>query len=379
MKIWVFFWSRSAEHDVSITSAYVVMKWLARIPEYEIVPIYITREWSWYSDPSYTDIKNLKNLKPDHEILLNLSSSDQKMHLEKRISWVFSKKELLTIDVAFHVIHGLGGEDGSIQWLCELLRVPYVWPGILGGSMTLDKCISKEIFRAHGFPITKYLVYKRGESDTKVIENELRYPLFVKPYNLGSSIGISRVTDVQWLTEAIEVAEHFSDTVIIEEWVVNPIELNCAVAEIDGEIVTSLVEQPIPNAEFLSFEAKYIVSDEGGWSMSGNKKRLKIPAEIPDDITEKIQSMTKELFQIFRLGWAPRIDWLYDKEENQLYVNEINPIPWALQFHLWEASGINQRDFLKWLIQSAIVQNERRNVHIDFKSNILDHTISFMK
>jgi D-alanine-D-alanine ligase len=305
--------------------------------------------------------------------------NDSKMHLMQNKKWLFSKKNEIILDACFHVFHWLAWEDWSIQWLCELLEVPYVWPGILWWATTLDKIITKDILKANNLPIVPYITFEKWKWDIKKIESTLNYPMFVKPYNLWSSIWISKVKNTKELQDAIEVAEHFSNDIIIEEWVNNLIELNCAVYENNSHIITSLVEQPISWTDFLSFDEKYIISWDGGWTMTWNKKKVNIPALIPDEVTNKVQDMAKSIFKIFRLWWAPRIDFLYDEKENKLYVNEINPIPWAMQIHLWEKSWLTQTEFLKNLIESAFAQNERRKVNIDFKSNILDHTISFMK
>lgn len=378
--VWVFFGSKTAEHDVSITSAYVVMKWLKKIPEIELHPIYVTDKWKWFYHKEFDNIKKIKDFDfSKREVSIIMWENDNKMHLQVVKHWVIKKKEHLDLDVCFHVFHWLAWEDGSIQWLCELLEVPYVWPGILGWAATLDKIITKDILRANNLPIVPYTHFEKWKWNIKKIEAELTYPMFVKPYNLWSSIWISKVKNTKELKDAIEVAEYFSNDIIVEQGVNNLIELNCAVYENNSQIITSLVEQPIANADFLNFEEKYIISWDGGWTMTWNRKKVNIPAQIPDEVTTKVQDMAKSIFKIFRLWWAPRIDFLYDEKDNNLYVNEINPIPGAMQIHLWEKSGVSQTEFFKNLIDSAIAQNERRKVNIDFKSNILDHTISFMK
>lgn len=378
--IWVFFGSKTAEHDVSITSAFVIMKWLEKITDYEVFPIYITNKWKWVYNRDFVDIKKIKDFDFSWvELSLNLWENDSKMHLTQKQKWLFGSKDEIVLDVAFHILHGLAWEDGSIQWLCELLEIPYVWPWILGWATTLDKIITKDLFKANNLPIVPYLYFTKWEAVIENIEKTLNYPMFVKPYNLWSSIWISKVENIDELKNAIEVAEHFSSEIIVEEWVSNLIELNCAVCEKNGEIITTFVEQPSADSNFLSFEKKYLVNDDWWWTMTGNKKIVKIPADIPTDIATKIQEMSKKIFKLFRLGWAPRIDFLYDEKNNLLYVNEINPIPWAMQMHLWEKSGISQIEFLQILIDSAIKQAEKRKVNIDFKSDILNHTISFMK
>ncbi|MDD5213371.1 MAG: D-alanine--D-alanine ligase [Candidatus Gracilibacteria bacterium] len=375
----VFFGSRSAEHDVSITSAFVVMKWLIKAG-YNVLPIYINQKGKWLYNKDFSDIKKIKDAdNTGMELSIKLGEVDNKMHLEQSKKGLFSGKEQIDLDIAFHVLHGLAGEDGSIQGLCELVGIPYVGPGILGGSTTLDKIITKDIFVSNNLPIVPYIHFEKGNANLSDIEIKLNYPMFVKPYNLGSSIGVSKVENTEELKNAIEVAEHYSNEIIVEEGVNNLIELNCAVCEKDSEVITTLVEQPTTNANFLSFEEKYIVTDNGGGTMSGNETKVHIPALIPENIALDIQEMSKKIFKIFKLGGAPRIDYLYDEKNDKLYVNEINPIPGAMQMHLWEKSGLSQIDFMHTLIASAVAQNDRRNVNTEFKSNILDHTISFMK
>lgn len=377
--VWVFFGSRSAEHDVSITSAFVVMKWLIKAG-YNVLPIYINQKGKWLYNKDFSDIKKIKDADNTWmELSIKLWEVDNKMHLEQSKKWLFSGKEQIDLDIAFHVLHGLAGEDGSIQGLCELVWIPYVWPGILWGSTTLDKIITKDIFVSNNLPIVPYIHFEKWNANLSDIEIKLNYPMFVKPYNLGSSIWVSKVENTEELKNAIEVAEHYSNEIIVEEWVNNLIELNCAVCEKDSEVITTLVEQPTTNANFLSFEEKYIVTDNWGGTMSGNETKVHIPALIPENIALDIQEMSKKIFKIFKLGGAPRIDYLYDEKNDKLYVNEINPIPGAMQMHLWEKSGLSQIDFMHTLIASAVAQNDRRNVNTEFKSNILDHTISFMK
>lgn len=375
----IFFWSRSTEHEVSITSAYVVMKWLKRAG-FTVFPIYITANGKWIYNPQFTNIKHIKDFQGEgEELSIVFPEIDGRMHLIQSKSGLFKKTIKIEIDVAFHALHGLAGEDGSLQWLCEMVGVPYVWPGILGGATTIDKTITKSILSAHHFPIVPYVTFQKGMGNIEMIESMLKYPLFVKPYNLGSSIGISKVHTTTELRQAIEVAEYFAPEIIIEQWVENLIELNCAACEKNGEIITTLVEQVNSETGFLSFDEKYIASETGTGSMTWDQKKVIIPAHIPDEVTREIQDMTRNIFQLFRLWGAPRIDFLYDQKNKKVYVNEINPIPWALQIHLWDKSWIAPANFVALLIQSAIQRNESRKVNTSFSSNILDHTISFMK
>lgn len=196
----------------------------------------------------------------------------------------------------------------------------------------------KDVFKSLAIPLVKYLVFTKESYDAKKVEQEIGYPLIVKPANLGSSIGISKVTSAEDLQNAVEVALYYDQHIMIETCVQNLMELNCSVSEVNGEIITTVVEQPIGSTEFLSFEEKY-VSNDGG-TMQGLKNRVKIPADIPEELAERIQNYCKTIYAgLFCKGGAPRVDFLYDKVSGALYVNEINTIPGALQMHLWDKSG----------------------------------------
>jgi len=207
---------------------------------------------------------------------------------------------------------------------------------------------------------------------------ELQYPLFIKPANLGSSIGVSRAMNETELKQAIEVAFHYDSHLLVEEGVNNPMELLQCVMKKDSQVVTSLIQQPVTNGDFLSFDEKY-TGEEGG-TMQGLEEKVITPAPISEIRTIEIGNMSKLIFQAFSCeGGAPRIDYLYDKEQDRVYVNEVNAIPGALQMHLWEKSGFSQAEFLNNLIETAITRNNTQDTNIDFKSNILDYTLSFVK
>jgi D-alanine-D-alanine ligase len=381
MNIGVMFGSRSVEHDVAITSAYGVMKGLEKIWKYDIYPIYVSRSGKWIYDKKLIEINAFKDFDEknyiDQEVKI-VAWSQKKLILEVGKKGWFSKPEMLEIDFVFPIFHGVNGEDGSIQGLLDMLQVPYMWPSISGSAIGMNKVIMKNMFKSLSLPITKYLVFKKWEEDIQAIESTIPYPLIVKPANLWSSIGISKVTHQGELKNALEVAFHYDQHAIIEECVPNLMELNCSVSEKDGEIITSLVEQPVSTADFLSFEEKYIASDGG--TMQWLKNKVRIPAEIPDELTKKIQEYSKIIYAwLFCNGWAPRIDYLYDKVAQKLYVNEINTIPWALQMHLWVKSDMSVTALLENLMAVGFQKAKEKEINIDFQSNIIGHTIDFMK
>lgn len=381
MNIGVMFGSRSVEHDVSITSAYAVMKWLEKIGTHSIYPIYVTRTGKWIYDNRFTDINSFKDFSEDMYIgkeLNVITGSNKRLVLEQTWNWMFSKTQRMELDFIFPIFHGMNGEDGAIQWMLDMLQVPYMWPSISWSAIGMNKIIMKNIFKSLNLPITKYLVYKKGTENIQEIESTLPYPMIVKPANLGSSIGISRVKTQQDLKDALELAFHYDEHIIVEVCVQNLVELNCSVTEKKWEVITSEVEQPVSASDFLSFEEKYIATDGG--TMQGVKNKVKIPADIPQELANQIKEYSKIIYKwLFCNGGAPRIDYLYDKGANKLYVNEINTIPGALQLHLWVKSGFTVGEFLENLIEVWFQKAKDKQINIDFQSNIIGHTINFAK
>ncbi len=400
MNIWVVFGSRSAEHDVSITSAYAIMSGLRKQTDHKVFPIYITREWQWIHDPAFAEINafttfDAENYKNTH---FNIDFSKSKQLCFTQVSWgMFWKKVSAELDFIFPILHGMNGEDGTIQGIFDMLQVPYMGPSVQGSAVGMNKIVMKKVFAKLDIPLVPYIELKKRNntfleeftqsskdfSDSLSSQWEssvesLWAALIVKPANLGSSIGISRVEDIEWLKNAIEIASHYDNDIMVEKCVPNLMELNCSVSEVNGEVVTTVVEQPIGSTEFLSFEEKY-VADDGG-TMQGLKNRVKIPAEIEPKLSERIQNYCKVIYENLFCKWgAPRIDFLYDRASWELYVNEINTIPWALQIHLWEKSGYPVGDFLQNLIDTGVQKSLERKVNIDFESNIIGHTIAFTK
>jgi len=381
MNIWVVFGSRSAEHDVSITSAFAVMSWLKKQTSYNVFPIYITRNWKWIYDEKFMDINAFtsfdENDYKNQDFQIDFSKSE-KLYFTQKSKWVFWKKVSWELDFIFPVLHGMNWEDGTIQGIFDMLQVPYMWPSVQGSAVGMNKIVMKAVFKSIWIPLVSFITATKETYNKEYIQKDLAFPLIVKPANLGSSIGISKVETIDDLDNAVEIALHYDSYIMIEECVQNLMELNCSVSEVNWDVVTTVVEQPIGSTEFLSFEEKY-VADDGG-TMQWLKNRVKIPADIPNELSEKIQNYCKTIYtNLFCKGWAPRVDFLYNKESKELYVNEINTIPWALQMHLWDKSWYPVWDFLENLINTGIQKSKERKVNIDFESNIIGHTIAFTK
>ena len=381
MNIGVVFGSRSAEHDVSITSGYAVMMGLKKNTDHRIFPIYITREWKWIYDPAFIEINTFTTF--DENKYKNTSfnidfSQTKKLCFTQSSGWILGKKISAELDFVFPVLHGMNGEDGTIQGIFDMLQVPYMGPSVQGSAVGMNKIVMKSVFKANDIPLVDFLTATESTYNKEYTLKELGLPLIVKPANLWSSIGISKVESAEDLDNAVEIALHYDSYIMIEKCVQNLMELNCSVSEVKGEIVTTVVEQPIGSTEFLSFEEKY-VSQDGG-TMQGLKNRVNIPAKISPELSDRIQNYCKIIYSNLFCKWgAPRIDFLYDSKSGELYVNEINTIPGALQMHLWDKSGYPVGVFLQNLINTGIEKSLERKVNIDFDSNIIGHTIAFTK
>jgi D-alanine-D-alanine ligase len=381
MNIGIVFGSRSAEHDVSITSAYGVMMGLKKNTEHNVFPIYITREWQWIHDPAFCEINTFTTFDvskyKNTDFQIDFSKS-QKLCFTQSSGWILGKKVSAQLDFIFPVLHGMNWEDGTIQGIFDMLQVPYMGPSVQWSAVGMNKIVMKDVFKSLDIPLVSYLNFTKDNYSAQQVESELGFPLIVKPANLWSSIGISKVESAEDLDNAVEIAFHYDNNIMVEKCVQNLMELNCSVSEVKWEVVTTVVEQPIGSTEFLSFEEKYVADD--GWTMQGLKNRVNIPAKISPELSERIQDYCKIIYTNLFCKWgAPRIDFLYDSKSEQLYVNEINTIPGALQMHLWDKSGYPVWDFLQNLIDTWVQKSLERKVNIDFDSNIIGHTIAFTK
>lgn len=373
----VMFGGKSTEHEVSITSAYAVIKNLQKYTSYEITPIYVAKNGQRYSDPSLMDLKTYKNFTlPAHQVSVEIQQ-DHKLHISFDSAKLFGKKEQKTLDVIFLVFHGKNGEDGSIEGMLDFLEVPYVGPSVLGAATTIDKRTTKDILLAHNLPAIPYLSFDATTLDFDKIEDTFSYPLFVKPYNGGSSIGVSKCFSRDDLVQGCEVGLHFSHEILVEPSIEHALELSISVMEHEWVIITTEIQQPLSAESFLTFDQKYIV-EKWWWGMSGVADKVLIPAPVSPEITAHIKDMCKHIYRIFRLTWAPRIDFLYQPDLNKLSIIEINTIPGAMQMFLREKSWVSPKTFLESLIKNAL-STSYDSTSIDFSSSILDNTISFAK
>jgi len=374
INVGVVFGGRSVEHEVSIISAQQVIKGLDK-DKYYPVPIYISKEGAFYTGDSLREVTHFKDIKKllaeCSRVIFAKDENNNRVNLIK-YPLSFLPKKLATVDVMFPVLHGSHGEDGKIQGLFETLDVPYVGCNVLSSAITMDKIMTKKVLETHGIPVVDSVwFYSRRcatdlDSVIKEIENKLRYPVIIKPADVGSSIGIGKAANVEELKDALDLARCFSDKILVEKMLVGFREINCSVLGDQSEAKASVCEEPITGNDILTYQDKYMSGGSKG--MSGARRI--IPAEIPAELAANIKSMSMEAFSILGCCGVIRIDFLL--ADNKIYINEVNTIPGSLAFYLWSEIGITFDQLLEELILLGLKRaREKRNIIFTQDSNLL--------
>ena len=371
----VVFGSRSVEHDVSIVTAQQVIRAL-NPAKYEVVPIYITRDGRWLTGAPLTEIRtfqteNVAELMGVRETIISPSVQHHGI-ITPPVAGYMARNTLRRMDVIFPVIHGTHGEDGTLQGILELADVPYVGCGVLASAVANDKITAKAVLREYGIPVLEYAVIRREDwgrerdSLLDTIEARIAYPWFVKPATLGSSIGIGRPADRAAAIAAIEVAISFDRRILVEPALEGAIEINCAVLG-NSDPRPSVLEQPISFQEFLTYDDKYL---RGGAAKGMKGAERKIPAPLPDALTETIQRLSVEAFRAIDGRGTARIDFLV--REGKPYLNEINTMPGSLAFYLWQYEGLAPSMLVDELIRLAHEAHaEKRRTLYDYRSGLV--------
>jgi len=374
----VIFGSRSTEHDVSIVTAIAsIIKPLELTNKYEVVPIYISKNGQWYSDPKLKDIS-----------LFTSGAIDNFMAKLKPVALQFSggfnlvklgiKSKAIKIDVVFPATHGTHGEDGELMGLLEMANVPYVGCDLPSSVLSMDKALAKILTRSQGILTSDFeWFYAKdfGLNPKTILKRleRLRYPLFVKPVHLGSSIAISRVKDNEGLNNAIEVAAHYDDKVIVEEAVNNLVEVTVPIIGND-QPTPALVEQPMLKGEdFFDFDTKYMGSGgKKGKGSKGAQGYSKLPAEIPKELYEKSEQTALAVYRALGCQGIARVDLLIDSKTNQVYFNEVNPLPGSLYVHNWRQSGKTSVQLVSELVDLALDRfSQKQKLATSFQTNYL--------
>jgi len=381
-QIGVIFGSRSCEREVAIISAVQLMRHADR-EKYDIIPVYIDETGHWYTGEKLKDIESFKPFRPEStgitRVFPDLSSGSGALLTVQKGSGLFAKEKIeivARIDIYIIVMHGLNGEDGTLQGLMELANVPYTSTGVAGSAVGMDKIMMKQIFRGAGLPVLPGVWFTRTEfengRDTVIrkVEAEIGYPVFVKPANLGSSIGVSRADDAETLAESLELAFEYDRRVLVEKGLDKPIELNCSVLGYDGEEEASPIEMPINNDEFLDFKDKYLTS--GGNKGMASLHRV-LPAPIEDGLKNHIQEMSRTIFRLLDCKGVVRIDYMFDRKSEKTYITEINTIPGSLAFYLWENAGMPYSSLIDRMVCCAVKAHEDKNrANYAYTSDILN-------
>ena len=379
----VFFGCRSVEHEVSIISAVQAMRAIDT-DKYDVTPVYVTKNGAMYNSDKMFDIESFKCISEliseSKEITFIKKTDGIFMHAVNKKP--FKKQREVRIDLAFPIVHGTNCEDGTMAGYLEFLGLPYIGCDILSAAVGMDKAVFKDVLKSAGLPVLDCIRFTSREymlDSAKISEQaqKVGFPLVVKPVNLGSSVGISKVKDISALDDAIRLAASFTDKILVERAVENLREINCSVLGDVDDCVASVCEEPFMHDEILSYKDKYEGGKNGEASKGMASLGRKIPADIPDELSHKIQDISCKIFKAIGASGVVRIDYLLDGKTGEIFANEINTIPGSLAFYLWEATGLKYRDMINKLIDTAFKRARKRsNLKFTIDTNILS-SVSF--
>jgi len=372
LRLALIFGGRSGEHEVSLASASSVIGAVDR-SKYELVAIGVTKQGKWLanSDPQrMLEAVGAEGSSPsghgraplhDESAVAILGDPTQRglARIEERGG--ASQSLILdgSVDVLFPLLHGTFGEDGTVQGLLELANIPYVGAGVLASALGMDKALMKALFREREIPVGGYIVVKRADWEknrgrmTKRIEDEIGYPCFVKPANLGSSVGVSKIHGPDEIAKGIDLAAKYDRKMLVEV-AIDGREIEVGVLGNDDPIA-SVAGEVIPSGEFYDYRAKYI----------DGKSKLVIPAEIPEKVAGEIRRLAISAFKAIDCAGMARVDLFLERGSNKVYLNEINTIPGftsvSMYPKLWEASGISYSELIDRLIELALERHADKN------------------
>ena len=389
LKLAVLFGGKSTEHEISIISAIQAIGYINR-EKYDIIPVYITKDNDFYVGDSidkieeYTHIPEL--LKKSTKVIF--VKDGNKVNLVRYPMKLFGNNVITSVDIAFPIVHGTNVEDGVLTGFLQTLGLPVVGCDVLSSAVGMNKYVMKTVLKDNGISVLDckcytWKDYEDKDALIKKIEGSFKYPVIIKPINLGSSIGISKASNIDELSEALELAFEFSRKILVEPAIVKLKEINCSVLGDYEEAEASECEEPINSDEILSFEDKYIGGNGAKGAKSGGAKtggskgmaslKRKIPADITDEQRKEIRTMAVEAFKCLGCSGVSRIDFMLDEETGKIYLNEINTIPGSLSFYLWEPLGKKYSQLLDDMIDIAIKQDrENHKLVFSFETNVLE-------
>jgi len=352
INIGVIFGGKSVEHEISIITAIQAMNNIDK-EKYDVIPIYITKDLEWYTGGCLKFIDTFK----DYDLIkryakkINLVNSNGRFILQ---TTGFIKRELVELHLAFPMVHGANVEDGSIQGYLNMIGIPYVGSNTYSSAVGQDKVFAKSLLQAVGVPVTKYVwfgerFYRNKKEELFNLIDELKYPLIIKPATLGSSIGIEVIERKEELDSTIERVFKYDTKLIIEEKIEDVVEYNCSVLLTPKGNITSDIEEIISTKLIREYGDKFIDDSDSDSPIS----RI-YPAKISEKLKNEIETTALTVFKMMNMKGTARIDFLYDKNNKKLYVNEVNTIPNCFSHHLWESRNISYRELLEIMIKDAI-------------------------
>jgi len=380
----VIFGGRSAEHDVSIVTALAsIIKPLELTKKYKIEAVYIAKDGAWYWDEKLKDISLFTSGKIQDFMHRTQPASvqfDSGMTLVKA-SGIAGRKQQRKIDIVFPGMHGTYGEDGSLMGLLDMAGVPYVGCGLGASVIAMDKVLAKQVALASNIPVSKFLTFTKASLERRLVDavrqitKELKYPVFIKPAHLGSSIGITRAETETELRNGLEVAAHYDDKIIVEEAVQDLIEVTLPIIGND-QPQPALLEQPMTKPEdFFDFETKYMQGGKKGKGKGGAKGAQgysQIPADLPKELYRAAEETGLAVYRAFGCSGIARVDMLIDGKSKKVYFNEVNPLPGGLYAHNWARAGVSSVELVQRLVAYAKERHVFRNAtQTTFTTNYL--------
>lgn len=405
IQLGVLFGSRSVEHEISIITALQAIHHLKASGKYSVTPIYISKEGDWYTGGALDQIESYKNLNTAMQGAQKVTPVRQngRVALLKSPLSKLKNNVVAEIDLAFPILHGSYGEDGTLQGMLEQLQLPYTGCGVLSAALTMDKIATKQVLSAAGIPVVDYFWFHaetwfaKDEAYIKESEQRFGYPVVVKPADIGSSVGVCIAHDRQEFEEAVATVRRYSERVLVERYVKGLKEINISVLGDAEGLKLSVCEEPITASEFLTYQDKYA----GGGSASGSKvasadgpsastaaasstsgaagtssagmqsAKRRIPAELPEEVRTTIEAYARKAFETLDCSGVTRIDFILEPVDpsgspedfqcKQIYINEFNTIPGSLSFYLWEATGKPFPELLDDLVELGLRKKRRRS------------------
>ena len=376
IKLCVLFGGRSVEHEVSIITALQAINKIDKV-KYDIVPVYIDKDGCWYTGNMLLDIEIYKDLdllkRYAKEVVLY--KRDDRFVLQNKKG--LFKSIVTDVDLAFPIMHGTNGEDGTLQGYLETVGIPYCESNVYASVLGQDKIFQKQVLKDNNVNVVKYKWFfdKEYLTDPDKIVNSIKidYPVIVKPATLGSSVGIGIAHNELELRDCIQDAIEYDSKILVEEVIENLKEVNISVLGNSENQQLSVIEEVGSKNELLTYEDKYVGSGKSGKLKGMASAKRKIPADISEDLEKSIRRQAINAFRALNMTGVVRIDFLIDEKDEVAYVNEVNTIPGSLSFYLWEKTNKDYPELLDEIINLGIVnyKNKSRKT-TTFKTNILE-------